>query len=43
MKLFKPLKRVNWDGLLDALIFASIIPIGGALIVFCAWVESFLR
>ncbi len=42
MKLRRILHRVNWDGLLDALTFASIIPIGGALIVFFGWIESLL-
>lgn len=43
MKTISFLKRINWDGLLDALAFASIIPIGGVLIIACHYIGEWLR
>ena len=43
MKLIHFLKQLNWDGLWDAFVFASIIPIGGLLIIACAYVEWLIR
>lgn len=35
--------EINWDGLLDAVLFASIIPFGGALWIAAGCVESLLH
>lgn len=40
MKILKSIGRLNWDGLLDALLFSSSIIFGGLLIVLCGLLEE---